>query len=145
MELNDAGLMVKTWWGKVPGKYPNVQTDEYVVMPNHFHGIISIGFSQQDVGATLCGRPKIYPLPGQPHGVAPTVGRIVGWFKTMTTNQYIRGVQRNHWRPFLKKLWQRNYYEHVIRDEKELNHFRRYITDNPMNWQIDEENPDKLT
>ena len=60
----------------------------------------------------------------------------------MTTNKYIRGVKEGDWPPFRKKLWQRNYYEHVIRDEEELNHFRQYIGDNPSNWQKDEENPD---
>jgi putative transposase len=63
----------------------------------------------------------------------------------MTTNQYIRGVKRGDWPPFRKKLWQRNYYEHVIRDEEELDHFRQYIGDNPANWQTDEENPDAIS
>ena len=60
----------------------------------------------------------------------------------MTTNQYIHGVKQNAWPPFHGKLWQRNYYEHIIRNEDELNHFRQYIADNPANWQIDNENPD---
>lgn len=138
VNLNGAGLMVQSWWGKLTGKFPLVQTDAYIVMPNHFHGIIS-------VGAAPCGRPDInYPdeTTGQPHGVAPTLGEVVSWFKTMTTNQYIRGVKRKDWRPFQKKLWQRNYYEHIVRDEDELGHYRQYISDNPANWQTDEENPD---
>ena len=79
---------------------------------------------------------------GQPRGVAPTLGDIVNWFKTMTTNQYIRGVKQNGWLPFRGKLWQRNYYEHIIRNEEELNHIRHYIAENPLNWRTDEENPD---
>jgi REP element-mobilizing transposase RayT len=58
----------------------------------------------------------------------------------MTTNQYIRGVKENGWPPFPNRLWQRNYYEHIIRNEDELNRFRHYIADNPANWQTDEEN-----
>ena len=149
MRLSDAGLMIDLWWRKLIGKFLHVQLDGYVIMPNHFHGIIY-------VGAALCGRPdnqreklyksnKIaYNRQGQSHGIAPTIGDIVNWFKTMTTNQYIRGVKINRWKPFPGRLWQRNYYEHIIRDEKELNHFRQYISDNPINWKIDEENPDIL-
>ncbi len=145
MHLNNAGSMVKTWWQKVTNKFPSAQTDEYVVMPNHFHGIINI------VGAAPCGRPNLggHPDPdntnnklGQPYKVAPTLGDIVNWFKTMTTNRYIRGVKQNSWPRFSGKLWQRNYYEHIIRNEDELNHLHRYIADNPANWQIDNENPD---
>ncbi|MGB9853103.1 MAG: transposase, partial [Candidatus Kapaibacteriota bacterium] len=64
--------------------------------------------------------------------------KIVQWFKTMTTNEYIRNVKNNGWEPFDKKLWQRNYYEHIIRNEKELNKIREYIINNPLNWTSDE-------
>ena len=132
MCVNSAGAMIGSWWRKVAAKFPITQIHEYIVMPNHFHGIVN-------VGAAPCGRPG---ESGQPHGVAPTLGNLVNWFKTMTTNQYIHGVRREGWQPFRKKLWQRNYYEHIIRDEDELNHYRRYICDNPANWRIDKENPD---
>ncbi len=158
LELNNAGFMVKTWWQKVRNKFPSVQTDEYVVMPNHFHGIINIA-----VGATPCGRPNLRGRPtlcsrpdpdvvdgksaqthnelGQSHRIAPTLGDIVNWFKTMTTNRYIHGVKQNDWPPFSGRLWQRNYYEHIIRKEDELNRFRCYIADNPANWQTDRGKP----
>ena len=141
---NNAGLMVEMWWRKVTDKFPSVRADECVVMPSHFHAIINI------VGATPCGRPDICarPIPGntnnklgQSHRIAPTLGNIVNWFKTMTTNQYIQGVKQNRWPPFPGRLWQRNYYEHIIRSEGELNHYRRYIADNPADWQTDKENP----
>ena len=70
MRLNNAGFMVRTWWRKVGGKFHSVQTDEYIIMPNHFHGIVNI------VGSALCGRDSKLGQPrdksGQPHGVAPT-------------------------------------------------------------------------
>jgi len=66
----------------------------------------------------------------------------VQWFKTMTTNEYIRGVKQYGWPPFPGKLWQRNYYEHIIRNENELNRIREYIINNPMQWALDGENPD---
>jgi putative transposase len=66
--------------------------------------------------------------------------RVVQWFKTMTTNEYIRNVKNNHWPPFDGKLWQRNYYEHIIRDEKSYNRIREYIINNPLQWQADKLN-----
>ena len=59
----------------------------------------------------------------------------------MTTNEYIQNVTNRGWKPFDKKLWQRNYYEHVIRDENELNRIREYIINNPLQWELDENNP----
>lgn len=66
---------------------------------------------------------------------------IVDWFKTMTTNEYIRGVKGRGWPPFARRLWQRNYYEHIIRNQDELRRIRRYIADNPLQWALDRENP----
>jgi len=62
---------------------------------------------------------------------------MIQWFKTMTTNEYIRGVKNNHWQPFNKKLWQRNYYEHIIRDEKSYHQISEYIQTNPLKWRED--------
>ena len=64
---------------------------------------------------------------------------IVQWFKTMTTNEYIRHVKQDGWKPFHGKLWQRNYYEHIIRNENELNQIRDYILNNPLKWKFDKE------
>ena len=62
---------------------------------------------------------------------------MIQWFKTMSTNEYIRNVKNNHWKPFNKKLWQRNYYEHIIRNEKSYLHISEYIKTNPLKWQND--------
>jgi len=72
---------------------------------------------------------------------APTLGEIVGWFKTMTTNAYIRGVKECGWTPFPRRFWQRNYYEHIVRNEGELDRIRTYIASNPLRWALDRENP----
>jgi REP element-mobilizing transposase RayT len=120
MRLNDAGRMVERWWVELGNKFPSFELDEYVVMPNHFHGIIII------VGADLCVRP---------------IPEIVQWFKTMTTNEYIRSVKSLGWIPFNARLWQRNYYERVIRNEEEMCRIRQYIADNPAQWTHDRENP----
>jgi REP element-mobilizing transposase RayT len=66
---------------------------------------------------------------------------IVQWFKTMTTNAYIHGVNQHGWAPFPGRLWQRNYYERIIRSEDDRDRARRYIEENPVQWNLDAENP----
>lgn len=153
--LNDAGKMIDKWWYKLQEKFPGVELDKYVIMPNHFHGIIIIVNNGDNVRAiprnrpdenenvqqtgentTQTGENTVSPLriPNKYDGL----GRYISWFKRMTTNEYIRNVKQNDWKPFDKKLWQRNYYEHIIRDESELNRKRDYIISNPINWKTDE-------
>ncbi len=62
----------------------------------------------------------------------------------MTTNEYIRNVKRNNWEPFDQKIWQRNYYDRIIRNEKELDKIRKYIFENPLKWELDRNNPENL-
>ena len=80
---------------------------------------------------------------GQSQGIAPTMslGDVIRRFKTMTTRRYIDNVIKYRWRPFNRKLWQRNYWERVIRDENELIKIREYIVNNPLQWALDSENP----
>lgn len=135
MELNGAGRMVHKWWSALLHKFNNVELDEFVIMPNHMHGIILI------VGADLRVCPD-HSRQGA-HTGAP-LHRLVQWFKTMTTNEYIRGVELYGWQPFSRKLWQRNYYEHIIRNDNEMNRIREYIINNPFQWDEDEYNPENL-
>jgi REP element-mobilizing transposase RayT len=103
--------------------------------------------SSVTVGAAPRGRPGPEPSKnGQPQGVAPTaVGlslpEVVNRFKTMTTKRYADGVKQNGWPVFPGKLWQRNYYERVIRNVNELSAIREYITRNPQQWSMDTDNP----
>jgi REP element-mobilizing transposase RayT len=149
MRLNAAGQMVEKWWAELNHKFPNVQTDEFVIMPNHFHGIIVI----THVGADLCVCPnesgahvgadqRVCPDETGAHTGAP-LPEIIQWFKTMTTNEYIRGVKQSGWPPFRGRLWQRNYYEHIIRNDQSLHCIRQYIAENPLRWHLDRENPDR--
>ncbi len=139
IRLNEAGRMVESVWNGMPTFYPGVITDAFVVMPNHIHGIVVL------VGAAPRGRPDFGPPAdrGQPQGVAPTLSipDVVHRFKTMTTKRYTDGVKRSGWPPFPGRLWQRNYYEHIVRNEESLNRIRRYIADNPARWSFDRENP----
>ena len=145
MILNDAGRMIGRWWNELKNKYTNIEIDEYVIMPNHCHGIINIvGTVGADlVGADLRVCPDRLGEQGEHVGspVQPVRGRpiykMVQWFKTMTTNEYIRNVKQNNWEPFEGKLWQRNYYEQIVRDEISLRRMREYIVNNPYQWQQD--------
>ena len=109
MVLNDIGNMIDELWQKIPKKYKTFEIDEYCIMPNHIHGILNI------VGAHPRVRPDydLHKGSGQTHGSAPTLGECVQWFKTMSTNEYIRNVEINDWPVFKKRFWQRNYYDHI--------------------------------
>ena len=100
-------------------------------MPNHFHGIII-------VGAPLVGAQDVAQAERAPTRDAPTIGNIVGAFKSLAACHYINGVKSHGWAPFNKKLWQPNYYEHIIRSEASLEKIRHYIVANPSNWLKDE-------
>jgi putative transposase len=137
MILNAVGKMIETWWWELTNKFRVLDTDAHIVMPNHFHGILMI------VGADLrvCPAYDIDRHNVGAHAGAP-LPRIMQWFKTMTTNHYIRGAKTGAWPRFSGKLWQRNYFEHIIRSEKSLNAVREYIEANPARWSNDPENPE---
>ena len=109
---NNPDKMVERWIIEIENKYINAKINKYVVMPNHIHMIILL--SGDHVGS---------PLP-----------QIIGWFKTMTTNEYIRGVKSSIYPPFKKRIWQRNYYEHIIRNDTEYESTCQYIDKNPTKW-----------
>jgi len=165
MILNDAGGMIVKWYDELENKYPNIRCHERIVMPNHFHCIIEkmdTIHQGAHVGAPLRGRPND---PNHRHDIPinvpdhnrinqtqygpdnkkydATIGEIVGWFKTMTTNEYIRGVKNLGWKRFDGKLWQRNYWEHIIRDDESFDRISQYIQENPSKWNNDQLNPDQ--
>ncbi len=122
--LNDAGQMVTTIWHDLPERFPHIALDACIIMPDHLHGIV---FIVNQTPAAL--------LTNQPSGTLPgTIGRVVQAFKSLSTRAYINGVQRYGWQPFAGKLWQRNYYEHIIRNEQSLQNVREYIASNPTRW-----------
>ncbi|MEA3414666.1 MAG: transposase [Thermodesulfobacteriota bacterium] len=153
MVLNDAGRMLESVWSELPERFPHVKLGEFVIMPNHFHGIVIFCRGESCIRPCIesCIRPKTGESKGEhakgehkvrPYGTFPnTLGRIMQAFKSITTNRYIAGVKQKQWPPFPGKLWQRNYYEHIVRDENELNDIRKYIMDNPRKWDLDRENP----
>ncbi len=124
--------MVSATWKEIPGPYPGVDFDEWVVMPNHLHGIVVLDGNEEGLGR-VCQT-----------GTRFSLADVVQRFKGLTTSRYMIGVRESGWPPFAGRLWQRNYYEHVIRDEEELNRIRTYIRDNPAGWTNDPENPAAL-
>lgn len=161
MILNDAGKMIVNQWLQLPDRFNNIVLHEFVVMPNHFHSIVQI------VGATLVVAPKTDSdiIKGQPQGIAPTiaptdndinneieninkiektVGNIIGAFKSITTVEYINGVKNNNWKSFDRRIWERNYWEHIIRNEIAYQNISNYIINNPNKWSEDKFYNDNL-
>jgi REP element-mobilizing transposase RayT len=118
MYPNEAGKMVEIEWLDLKKRFSNIELHEYVIMPNHFHGILEIVSQNQK-----------------------TVGDILDAFKSITTVAYIQGVKEKGWTPFINKFWQRNYYEHIIRNETSYLYIADYIISNPKTWTDDKFNP----
>jgi putative transposase len=159
VQLFEAGEMVQQIWDNIPEWYLGIHVDVSITMPNHFHGIVL-------VGAAPSGRPPFAPCghpkgegqaqglekkgqaqgpekKGQAQGPAPTLSLsdVMHRFKSLTTANYRKNVLTRNWPPFPGRLWQRNYYERIIRDDDELFAYRDYIQANPSKWNDDEENP----
>jgi putative transposase len=132
MILNEYGHVVTKCWYDLTNHYAGITLDAFIVMPNHIHCIIVIN---NDVGAGLninVGA-GFKPAPtDKRHGLS----EIVRAFKTFSS-RYINQIRNTPGIP----VWQRNYYEHVIRTEKEFNQIREYIVNNPIQWELDTENP----
>ncbi len=131
MRINDIGGIVCQEWLRSEHIRCEIQMDEWVVMPNHMHGIVII--NNNTVGAT--GRSPLHDS-HQPRGPAKrSLGSLIAGFKSVATKRIneLRGLPG-------VPVWQRNYYERIIRNESELNRIRQYILDNPRNWGNDELN-----
>jgi REP element-mobilizing transposase RayT len=128
MVLNPFGKIVQKCWEGLARVNPNVLLDAFVVMPNHVHGVIIL--TDDHLHPLLSqSPPKGKPL----HGIA----EIIRGFKTITA----RLINQKRNSPG-KPLWQRNYFDRVVRNEKELSRVRKYILDNPVQWEVDHDNPD---
>lgn len=142
MILNNAGKMVEKWYWELENKYPDKRCHEMVIMPNHIHFIIEnlAVVAGDHAGPTLCGRPQRgHPQPYGPENkkINSTIAAAIGWFVTMTTNEYIRGVKSLNWQPYNKKLWQRSYWDVIIRNEQSYQRISNYIKNNPVKWDAD--------
>jgi putative transposase len=150
MQLNEAGEIVRDEWILTEHMRPEIIIDEFVVMPNHLHGIIfrdgGVSESRNFVAAHRCAPCSTSGSPlAKAHHMSPlrrkpgTLGSIIAGFKSKTTLN-INICRQTPGCP----VWQRNYYEHVIRNERDLDRIRQYIRDNPVRWGNDPENPDLI-
>ena len=151
IRLNEYGMIVEKEWLQTPIVRSYVELDEFVIMPNHFHGIIVL---TDNVGATRRVAQKRTTRPFAQkraiHRIAPTeqiagalsgsIGAIIGQFKSIIT-KCVNQIRNTPGVP----VWQRNFYEHIIRNENELNEIREYINNNPLQWELDNENPENIT
>jgi REP element-mobilizing transposase RayT len=163
MVLNEFGEIAYREWVKLPERFPTVELDVFQIMPNHMHGIIILTESTGDgvgdgrvrvnrtptvgndvgatVGATLAatvGATLAVALSGDGRARftrAPTVGDIVGAYKSLVANACLAMYQSKN--ETMGKLWQRNYYEHIIRHESAYHNISNYIIHNPSHWTED--------
>ena len=142
MVRNEFGDIVVVCWSDLPHHFPSIQLDCFIVMPNHIHGLIEITDERAkiDVGAQHAAPVRSAPLHYSPRNVQPkSLAAIMRSFKSASA----RRINISSGTPGAA-LWQRNYYEHVVRDDAELERIREYIVNNPARWAEDEENPDNL-
>ncbi len=111
--------MFRRWLFEIENKYPGVKIDLNIFMLDHMHFVL---FKSDQNAENAADKSSSLPL-------------IIKWYKTMTTNDYIKGVKSGSYDPFDKHIWQRNYFEHIIRNEDDLYNIRAYIRDNPKNWE----------
>jgi REP element-mobilizing transposase RayT len=133
MVLSDLGKIARDFWAQVPVHFPTISIDTFVVMPNHVHAVIIIN-------DLPCRGAVTAPLQtGQSKIDRPTLSQIIAYYKYQTT-KHINQIHDNAETPF----WQRGFYDHIIRNKRELNAIQQYIADNPVKWQLDRDNPQNL-
>ena len=112
MILNASGEMINTMFLEIENEFEGVLITESIVMPNHVHFIVKIESSDNKV----------------------SLGDVIQVFKRYSTIRYIKNVKENNWDKFVDKVWHRNYYEHIIRNDKDYKRIAKYIRENPKNW-----------
>jgi putative transposase len=136
MVINHIGRIIDYYWRKLPVHFNNVELDQYQIMPNHFHGIIHIVRAKHSnaTDAITCLNTNDNASPLQmPYGTkCGSLGAIIQNFKSVTSRK-INGIHKS----IDTRVWQRNYWEHVIRDDKDLKRIREYIINNPLKWEDD--------
>jgi len=135
MKLNDFGKVINNFWNEIPDHFPNVELDYYVIMPDHIHGIIIIN---ERNNKTVVEAQHAAPLQENNKIKSGSLGVIVRSFKSASSRQI--NLNRNE----KIKIWQPNYYEHIVRNEKELYCIRKYIEENPLKWEFKNHFPENL-
>ena len=140
MVVNEYGEIARECWNAIPEHFPHVELDVFIIMPNHIHGIIWIvdinNNAGNNVGAQQCCAPTYRGV--TPHNVRPgSLGAIIRSFKSAVTRRI--NALRDH--PGMP-VWQRNYFDHIIRTPQTLDAIRQYIIENPIRWDADPYHPD---
>ncbi len=137
MVLNEYGRIVEKWWNQIPVHFPNVEICAFVIMPNHVHGIIVITDNGRGAVSAPDGESRIAKQGRETLLRRRTLGQIVAYFKYQSTKEMnaLDGTGA------ITKFWQRNFYEHIIRNNDDLNRIHRYIESNPAMWTDDDDNP----
>lgn len=141
--------VIEHCWSEIPRHFKNVVLDESIVMPNHLHGIIGIEakegeafLARSEPDEVVVSDDDAFLSKVEKRNASPlrsgSLGAIVGNFKSVTARR-INEIRKTPGAP----VWQRNYYEHIVRNENEMEHIRNYIINNPTNWNMDDENPTK--
>jgi putative transposase len=131
MQLSDIGIIIAREWQKTPQIRPNIQLDEWVVMPNHLHGIIIINQPVETFRRNVSTDDNDNPKTNNKPRLKPnSLGSIIGQFKSVCTKQ-IREMG------FTEFRWQNRFHDHIIRDEESLSRIRQYILHNPAKWELD--------
>lgn len=120
LTLSPLGKIIYNQWHKIPERYENIDIDEFIIMPNHIHGILIVN---------------------KKSGASPdtTISNIVGGFKSISAVEYLKFIKQKNLN-ISGKIWQRSFYDHIIRDDESLNKIREYIHNNPYTWENDENN-----
>jgi REP element-mobilizing transposase RayT len=129
MTLSDRGKILHEEWLRTGTVRPDVTVDEFVIMPNHLHGILILHDKEINVGATRRVAPTIKP---------GSLGAIVGQIKSIASKR-IKALYGDEGKP----VWQRSFYDRIIRDDRELNRIHEYILSNPSQWSEDTQNPQR--
>lgn len=142
MVLNKYGQIAFDEWAELPERFPNVELDVFQIMPNHIHGIIVLTEFPVGAGFTPAPNGNGPPAPndlgknkGATARVAPTISDIVGAYKSLVANECLKLFKKNN--ETMGKLWQRNFHEHIIRNEQSYRRISEYIKNNPANWDND--------
>ncbi|RLJ76686.1 transposase [Pedobacter alluvionis] len=134
MILNQSGTIAYNEWVNLAERFPNFELDVFQIMPNHMHGIIVLS-DQTTVGATLTVAQEEDKIKMATARGAPTIADIVGAYKSIVSNACLQLFKSHN--KTMGKLWQRNYYEHIIRDERAYQNISNYIINNPGKWNED--------
>ena len=138
MILSEIGKIANQCWLEIPEHFPDVSLDEYIIMPNHLHGVIAIENNNDFIKNEnpIVGNKNFCSLPWQTK-LSRSLSSIIRGFKIGVT-KWCRNNNHNEFQ------WQKSFYDHIIRDEKSLDEIRKYIVENPLKWELDKNNPENL-